>query len=74
MSSAVPKIDSSSAGRIANVNNIMLFYAANRLKIQFYDFHGFMSSESPASAISPLSPLFYFLLYSLENKRKRTRM
>ena len=29
--------------------DIMLFYTANRRTIQFYDFHGFMSSESPAS-------------------------
>ena len=29
--------------------NIMLFYIANEINIQLYDFHGFMSRESPAS-------------------------
>lgn len=31
--------------------DIILFYTANTLKTQFYDFHGFMSSKSPASVV-----------------------
>ena len=29
--------------------DIILFYTVNTLKILLYDFHGFMSSKSPAS-------------------------